>query len=104
ADGALNDSIVLGKPVKPLAREAYARLRVQAHQNGNIVGEGTGSEALGGPENVLFWLANDLIDKGLHLRAGDIISTGVVVGVFSSNLGDRVEANYDHLGSISVQF
>jgi 2-keto-4-pentenoate hydratase len=104
ADGALNDSIVLGKPVKPLPREAYAKLRVQAKQNGKIVGEGTGAEALGGPEIVLTWLANDLIDKGLYLRAGDVVSTGVVVGVFTSNLGDRVEANYDHLGSISVKF
>ena len=104
ADGALNDSIVLGKPAKPLPREAYAKLRVQAQQNGKIVGEGTGAEALGGPEIVLTWLANDLVDKGLFLRAGDIVSTGVVVGVFTSNLGDRVEAKYDHLGSISVQF
>jgi len=104
ADGALNDSIVLGKPVRPLAREAYAALRVQARQNGKVVGEGTGAEALGGPEIVLTWLANDLIEKGLHLRAGDIVSTGVVVGVFSSKQGDRVEARYDELGTISVQF
>jgi len=104
ADGALNDAIVLGKPVKPLAREAYARLRVEARQNGKIIGQGTGAEALGGPEIVLTWLANDLIDKGLYLRAGDIVSTGVVVGVFSSNQGDRVEAKYDELGTISVQF
>jgi 2-keto-4-pentenoate hydratase len=87
-----------------LPREYYAKLRVQARQNGKVVGEGTGAEALGGPEIVLTWLANDLIEKGLHLRAGDIVSTGVVVGVFTSNLGDRVEASYDHLGSISVQF
>jgi 2-keto-4-pentenoate hydratase len=104
ADGALNDSIVLGSPVKPLAREAYAAIRVSARQNGKVVGEGTGAEALGGPENVLTWLANDLIDKGLYLRAGDIVSTGVVVGVFTSKLGDHVEATYDKLGSIAVQF
>jgi 2-keto-4-pentenoate hydratase len=104
ADGALNDSIVLGNAVKPLAREAYAKIRVRAEQNGKIVGEGTGAEALGGPEIVLTWLANDLIDKGLYLREGDIISTGVVVGVFTSKLGDRVEATYDALGRIAIQF
>jgi 2-keto-4-pentenoate hydratase len=104
ADGALNDAIVLGPPMRPLARERYREVRVTARSNGEIVGQGSGIEALGGPELVLTWLANELISKGMYLKAGDIISTGVIAGVFTSAPGERVEASFDSLGTVSVQF
>jgi 2-keto-4-pentenoate hydratase len=88
ADGALNDAIVLGPAVKPLERSEYSAIQV----------------ALGGPEIALTWLANELLRRGLSLREGDVVSTGVIAGVFASARGQRVEAVYDRLGTIEVRF
>jgi 2-keto-4-pentenoate hydratase len=104
ADGALNDAIVLGPAVKPLERSEYSAIQVKAYQDGRLAGEGRGAEALGGPEIALTWLANELLRRGLSLREGDVVSTGVIAGVFASARGQRVEAVYDRLGTIEVRF
>jgi 2-keto-4-pentenoate hydratase len=104
ADGALNHALVLGDPVQPLPREAYAGVTVSVSVNGQQKYSGVGANALGGPEKALTWLANDLISKGLHLRAGDVVTTGVITEVFDTNLGDAVEATYDKLGTVKVKF
>jgi 2-keto-4-pentenoate hydratase len=104
ADGGLNHCLVLGQAVRPLPREAYARIRVQVFRNGEDAGTGTGANALGGPEIALTWLANDLIARGLHLRAGDIITTGVVTPFFFADLGEVVTAEFDGLGRVEVKF
>jgi 2-keto-4-pentenoate hydratase len=104
ADGALSDALVLGAGMKPLARNAYAKVTCEASINGKIIGRGVGANALGGPELVLTWLANDLINKGTHLKAGDVIATGVITEVFSSQLGDEVSATFERLGSVTARF
>jgi len=104
ADGAVSDALVLGPAFKPLAPHEYAELRNEARRNGEMVGRGVGANALGGADRVLTWLANDLIDKGLHLKAGDVVSTGVITEVFRSDLGDEVTAVYDRLGTVSIRF
>ena len=53
---------------------------------------------------LLAWLANHLIGRGLFLRAGDWVSTGLCTPVFSASLGDRIEADYAALGTVRVQF
>jgi 2-keto-4-pentenoate hydratase len=52
---------------------------------------------------VLAWLANNLIGKGLFLRAADVVTTGVITEVFDTVIGDHVEATYDLIGNVSVQ-
>jgi 2-keto-4-pentenoate hydratase len=104
ADGAVSDALVLGPGIKPLARADYARITTEAKVNGKVISRGVGANALGGPELVLTWLANDLIAKGIHLKAGDIVSTGVITDVFSSQLGDEVIATYDKLGTITMRY
>ena len=51
----------------------------------------------------LTWLANNLIAKGLFLRGGDVVTTGVITEVFETEIGDFVEASYDLIGDVSVQ-
>jgi 2-keto-4-pentenoate hydratase len=58
---------------------------------------------LGGPELALTWLANNLVGKGLFLRKGDVVSTGVITDVFETQIGDFVKASYDLIGDVSVQ-
>lgn len=104
ADGALNHALVLGEGVKPLLRDAYAAIKASVSVNGRARYSGTGANALGGPEQALTWLANDLITKGLHLKAGDVVTTGVITEVFSCEIGDEVTADYEWLGKVEVGF
>ncbi len=103
ADGGLNHALVLGEAVKPLARGGYAKLTVNVAVNGAQKYSGIGANALGGPELALTWLANDLNAKGLHLRAGDVVTTGVITEVFETDIGDEVVAVYDRLGAVTVK-
>lgn len=103
ADGGLNHALVLGDAVKPLARGDYAKLTVNVAVNGQHKYAGLGANALGGPELALTWLVNDLNAKGLHLRAGDVVTTGVITEVFDTSLGDEVVAVYDKLGTVRVK-
>jgi 2-keto-4-pentenoate hydratase len=103
ADGGLSHALVLGQGVKPLARADYARITNRVSLNGISKYSGIASNALGGPELALTWLANNLIAKGLFLRAGDVVTTGVITEVFDTSIGDHVEATYDLIGKVSVQ-
>jgi 2-keto-4-pentenoate hydratase len=100
ADGGLSHALVLGEGVAPLPRESYARTAVHVTVNGAFKSNGIGANALGGPERALTWLANDLIAKGTLLRAGDVVTTGVVTDVFDTAIGDRVEASFEGLGTV----
>jgi 2-keto-4-pentenoate hydratase len=103
ADGGLSHALILGPGVKPLNRSDYARITNRISINGWKKYEGLGANALGGPELALTWLANDLTAKGLFLRSGDVVTTGVITAVFETSIGDLVEASYDLIGNVSVQ-
>ncbi len=103
ADGGLSHALVLGPGVKPLKRTDYARITNKVSLNGVSKYSGIASNALGGPELALTWLANNLTAKGLFLRAGDVVTTGVITEVFNTSIGDHVEATYDLIGKVSVQ-
>ena len=103
ADGGLSHALVLGPGVKPLAQGEFAKITNRVSINGEQKYTGLGINALGGPEIALTWLANDLIKKGLFLRAGDVVTTGVITEVFDTKIGDFVEAIYDPIGTVTVQ-
>jgi 2-keto-4-pentenoate hydratase len=103
ADGGLNDALILGSGVRPLTRAAYPQIKAEAKINGEIISHGIGANALGGPELVLTWLANNLNTRGLHLKSGDIVTTGVITDVFKSQPGDQVTATFEHLGSVEAR-
>lgn len=103
ADGGLSHALVLGPGVKPLKRAEYAKITNRIAINGISKYTGVASNALGGPELALAWLANSLIGKGLFLRSGDVVTTGVITDVFETEIGDFVKASYDLIGDVSVQ-
>ena len=104
ADGALNDAIILGAPMKPLSASAYASITAEATRNGAFVTDGKGANALGGPERVLAWLANALSANGIALEVDAIVSTGVITGLFRADLGDRIVASFSELGTVAATF
>ncbi len=103
ADGSLNHALVLGEGVEPLARDDYARIEVKVKLNGVDKCTGIGANALGGPEKVLTWLANELLARDQHLKAGHVVTTGVITDVFDTMPGDEVVADYTRIGTVSVR-
>ena len=103
-DGGLNEGIVLGEARKPLSRAEYASLRGQVWWNGREMQGGVGSNALGGGDLALTWLANHLNGHGMGLREGEIITTGVITEFFSAGVGDDIEAAFEHLGTVTMKF
>ena len=103
-DGGLNEGIVLGEARKPLTRAQYSSLRGEVLWNGRAMQGGVGANALGGGDLALTWLANHLNGHGLGLKAGEIISTGVITEFFSAGLGDDIEVTFEHLGTVTTKF
>ncbi len=103
ADGSLNHALVLGEGVAPLARDDYAAIEVRVAVNGVEKYTGIGANALGGPEKALTWLANELLARDHHLKAGDVVTTGVITDVFETMPGDEVKASYTRIGTVSVR-
>lgn len=103
-DCAVNDSIVVGPAHRPLDADTLAGLKAGVTWNGREMEGGTGINALGGGHVALAWVANDLNTRGLGLKEGDLVSTGVITEFFFAALGDRIEARFDRLGTVTMSF
>jgi len=96
---------VLGQEVKTDWRSVDLKdHQVSLRCNGDVVGEGQGSNVLGDPRIALTWLANELIDHNKFLQAGDVIMTGTCVVPVPIKKGDWVTADFGSFGSVSAQF
>ncbi|MBZ5678179.1 MAG: hydratase [Acidobacteriia bacterium] len=108
ADNACNAAWVKGRPgtdwqslwqTSDLATQAV-RLTV----NGKVAREGTGRNVLGHPLNALEWLVNSLSARGLGLKAGQFVTTGVTTEVYMAERGDRIMADFGPVGSVDLDF
>jgi 2-keto-4-pentenoate hydratase len=65
---------------------------------------GHGRNVLGDPLIALTWLANELRQLGLTLRAGEVVTTGTCHPPLPIQSGDRIEADFGPIGIVSVGF
>src|ERR1700761_399160 len=65
---------------------------------------GHGKNVLGDPRIALAWLANELCQLGITLRAGQVVTTGTCHPPLPIQSGDRMEADFGVLGKVSVGF
>ena len=65
---------------------------------------GHGRNVLGGPLIALTWLANELRQLGVTLKAGQVVTTGTCHPPLPIQAGDRVECDFGLLGKVSVGF
>lgn len=65
---------------------------------------GSGAAVLGDPRLALAWLVNNLCQRGLGLRAGQFVTTGICMPPLAIAPGDRVVADFGVLGQVSAAF
>lgn len=101
ADNASSGAFVLGDPV-PLPAD-LRDVELVLTCDGDEVGRGLGSAALGHPADCVLWLARELAARGEVLRGGSIILAGAVHASVPVKPGQLFEAT-SPLGSVSVRF
>lgn len=104
ADLASSAAIVLGSRVVSLDDLDPRLTGMVVRRNGHTVGTGAGAAALGDPVAAVAWLANTLAPLGVTLEPGHVIMTGALHAAFPVDRGDRIEATFDHLGSVRCRF
>lgn len=104
ADLASSAAIVLGPRIVPLDDLDPRLTGMVVRRDGRTVATGAGAAALGDPVAAVAWLANTLAPLGVSLEPGHIIMTGALHAAFPIARGDRIEATFDHLGSVSCRF
>ena len=65
---------------------------------------GHGRNVLGDPRLALAWLANELRELGLTLKAGEVVTTGTCHPPLPIQAGDFFEVDFGTLGKVSVGF
>ncbi|WGD52637.1 hydratase [Bradyrhizobium sp. CB1650] len=65
---------------------------------------GHGKNVLGDPRVALAWLANELRELGITLRAGEVVTTGTCHPPLPIQAGDHFAADFGVLGKVSVRF
>jgi 2-keto-4-pentenoate hydratase len=104
ADNACAHLFVLGRPAKSdwrgldlVEERPVVTLREKQFT-------GYGKNVLGDPRIALTWLANELRQLGLTLRAGEVVTTGTCHPPLPIQSGDLFEADFGSLGRVSVAF
>ncbi len=72
--------------------------------DGREVSAGSGASVLGDPREALRWMAGEVVGRGWPLRAGEIVLTGASAAPVGVHAGDGLEAVFDGLGSVEVEF
>ncbi|MCM5560241.1 2-keto-4-pentenoate hydratase [Pleomorphomonas sp. JP5] len=89
SDHGNNAGAVVGPEVSGWRTTELSELGSRMSINGSVAGEGSAANVVGGPIAALQFLAEHLLTRGRHLRAGDIVLTGMTTGIHQVVPGDR---------------
>lgn len=103
ADNGVHNCLVLGPGLEDWRGFDLATHPVIFTRNGQEEGRGVGANALGHPLDALAWLAGQGVAGGRGLRAGDLVTTGVVTPFIVAGPGDSLVADFGDLGRAELQ-
>jgi 2-keto-4-pentenoate hydratase len=104
ADNACHGAWVKGALLTNWRTIELASQRVQLLVNGNVASTGSGAAVLGHPLNALEWLVSKLASRGIGLKAGEYITTGVTTDTYLASAGDHVRADFGVVGAVELAF
>jgi len=102
ADNAQQKGFVLGPPVERAALPELDTVAATVRINGVEVAAADGSAVLGHPYNSVAWLAAKLAQFGERVKAGDFIMSGSFTRQFPLAQGDRIEAAFAGIGTVTA--
>jgi 2-keto-4-pentenoate hydratase len=104
ADNACAHLFVLGAPTASdwRALDLVEQRPVMTLRGNRYIGHGR--NVLGDPRIALAWLANELRQLGITLKAGEVVTTGTCHPPLPIQPGDLFEADFGTLGRVSVGF
>jgi 2-oxo-3-hexenedioate decarboxylase/2-keto-4-pentenoate hydratase len=104
ADDFFGAGCVLGPAVTDFDPALLAEARASMRIDDRLVGSGVGTDILGEPLDALVWLANNLSQRGQHLRRGDFVLLGSLVQTQWVERGQSVVIDNDPLGTARADF
>jgi 2-keto-4-pentenoate hydratase len=104
ADNGITARFVLGEQRLPVEGIDLPNTAVVLKKNDEEVASATGAAVLGDPARAVAWLANKLAGDHQSLKAGEIVLPGSMTPIYPVGTADRIEAEFDALGSVSVHF
>ncbi|QYU66897.1 hypothetical protein J4558_18305 [Leptolyngbya sp. 15MV] len=102
ADNIAHAGLVCGAPVVDWRSRDLGDLLVRQSHAGTVQVEKRGANPAGDPLASLTRLANHLPQFGLHLQAGQVVTTGSWTGLLWVEAG-RVVGGYDGFGEVVVE-
>jgi len=103
ADNACHAAWVRGALVTDWRKLDLAGQEVRLAVNGEVIQKGNGAAVLGHPLNAMHWLVGSLHSRGIALRAGQYVTTGVTTDIYLGQPGDRVRAEFGPVGAVELE-
>jgi len=104
ADNASSGLVVLGGERHQPAEIDLRRNGVVLTRNGQLIETGAAGAVLGNPAIAVAWLVDKFASLGTSLEAGAVVMPGSCTAAVPVEAGDRFEAEFDHLGTVTVDF
>jgi 2-keto-4-pentenoate hydratase len=104
ADDFFCAGCVLGPALPGFDPFLLATTRATMRIDDREVGSGVGTDILGEPLAALAWLANNLAQRGQHLRSGEFVLLGSLVQTQWVQAGQSVVIENDRLGTARADF
>ncbi|PZW36984.1 2-keto-4-pentenoate hydratase [Humitalea rosea] len=102
ADNVAHAGLVVGADVPGWRDLDLAGLTVRQSCGGAVQVEKVGGNPSGGPFVALLWLANHLPTVGLHIQAGQVVTTGSCTGLLWVESQQQVTGGFQGFGEVVV--
>jgi len=104
ADNASSAGFVLGRSRVAPGDIDIRGIDATLRRGDEVVAAGRSDAVLGNPVTAVAWLARTVAGFGVRLRAGHIIMPGACARAIDARPGDRFQADFAGLGSVSLSF
>jgi 2-keto-4-pentenoate hydratase len=104
ADNVQQKAFITGPRQQLATGQSLADTTLEVFVNGALTERATGAAVMGDPAASVAWLANKLAEFGLALEAGMQVMSGSFTRQIVLWPGDRIEALFSPIGSVTVDF
>ena len=105
ADNSSAAAYCLGKKFSLSKIESPEQMRCRFFKNDELIAEGLGSDAMGGPLQAVQWLTHKLANNGQSLPAGSVVMTGGLSRAELAEPGDQFRVEFSDIpGELELSF